>query len=128
MRTYKCHGCGKDSLFSYQKKANKFCSNDCQHAYRRKETYKKLLEGKITERSTIRSTFIYNQGHKCMMCGLTEWLGQPIPLEVDHIDGNASNNDYKNLRIICPNCHGTTPTWKGRNKGSGRAARGLKLS
>ena len=43
--------------------------------------------------------------HKCEKCGLTEWLGEPIPLELDHIDGNHWNNADENVWVICPNCH-----------------------
>lgn len=54
--------------------------------------------------------------HKCECCGLTEWLGESIPLELDHIDGNSDNNTIENLRILCPNCHAKTPTYRGKNK------------
>jgi len=53
--------------------------------------------------------------HKCKMCGLTEWLDDKIPLELDHIDGNHHNNLLENLRLLCPNCHTKTPTYRGRN-------------
>ncbi len=52
---------------------------------------------------------------QCESCKLTEWLGKPIPLELDHIDGNNSNNSLNNLRILCPNCHALTPTYRGKN-------------
>ena len=55
--------------------------------------------------------------HKCEMCGITEWNGQPTPIELDHIDGNHYNNDIENLRVLCPNCHAQTDTYRGRNKG-----------
>lgn len=54
--------------------------------------------------------------HKCECCGLSEWLGEPIPLELDHIDGDHYNNTLENLKILCPNCHSKTPTYRGRNK------------
>ena len=54
--------------------------------------------------------------HRCECCGLTEWLGEPIPLELDHIDGDHSNNLFENLKILCPNCHAKTPTYRGKNK------------
>jgi hypothetical protein len=51
----------------------------------------------------------------CSSCGLTEWLGKSIPLELDHIDGDNENNGIENLRIVCPNCHALTPTYRGKN-------------
>lgn len=51
----------------------------------------------------------------CSNCGATEWLGQPIPLELDHLDGDKNNNRIDNLRLICPNCHALTPTYRGKN-------------
>lgn len=55
--------------------------------------------------------------HKCEICGRTEWLGQPIPLELDHIDGDHSNNKLENLRVLCPNCHACSDHYCGRNTG-----------
>ena len=56
--------------------------------------------------------------HKCEACGITEWLGQPAPLELDHIDGNRVNHELKNLRLLCPNCHSQTDTYRSKNKKS----------
>ncbi len=55
--------------------------------------------------------------HRCEVCKNTEWMGQPIPLEFDHIDGDPWNHDKTNHRLICPNCHAQTPTHAGRNVG-----------
>ncbi len=54
--------------------------------------------------------------HKCEKCGITEWMGQPTPIELDHINGNNRDNRLENLRLLCPNCHAQTPTYRGRNK------------
>ena len=74
---------------------------DCE--YSSNKLRKRLIEEGIKE-------------HKCECCGLTEWLGEPIPLELDHIDGDHYNNLIENLKILCPNCHAKTPTYRGRNK------------
>lgn len=52
--------------------------------------------------------------HKCENCELTEWLGDLIPIELHHIDGNRFNNNLDNLQILCPNCHSKTDNNSGK--------------
>jgi hypothetical protein len=63
----------------------------------------------------------------CESCGLREWLGVPIRLELDHINGDRRDNRIENLRILCPNCHSVTETWctkkSGRRSPTGEASR-----
>ena len=62
---------------------------------------------------------LVNEGvveRRCSCCTLDTWMDQPIPLELDHIDGNHQNNALDNLRLLCPNCHSLTPTFRGKNK------------
>jgi hypothetical protein len=56
--------------------------------------------------------------HECAECGTgPEWLGRPMTLEVDHINGDWSDDRIENLRFLCPNCHAATSTWcRGRNR------------
>lgn len=53
---------------------------------------------------------------KCCCCGNTDWLGNPIPLELHHKDGNKENNNLDNLELRCPNCHYFTDTYKTKNR------------
>jgi Zn finger protein HypA/HybF involved in hydrogenase expression len=52
--------------------------------------------------------------YRCESCGLTEWLDEPIPLELEHKDGDHDNNRIENLSVLCPNCHAKTPTYRRR--------------
>jgi hypothetical protein len=106
-----------------------FCSQSCSAKHVSVSHHANIELGLVSDRSTLKKYLKYhNTDCRCMMCGNTEWLEQPIPLELDHIDGDASNNLPINLRLICPNCHALTPTWKGRNRGSGRKTRNLPVS
>ena len=56
----------------------------------------------------------------CSECGISEWRGKLIPLELDHINGKNTDNRIENLRLLCPNCHSLTDTWRGKNINSGK--------
>jgi 5-methylcytosine-specific restriction endonuclease McrA len=71
-----------------------------------KPHHRKLLRRKLLNEGTE---------YKCVICKITKWNEKAISLEVDHIDGNSSNNLLENLRLLCPNCHSQTNTWRGRN-------------
>lgn len=71
----------------------------------------------------LRRYLLRTRGHICQSCFRTAWEGAPIPLETEHVDGNSENNGEENLKLLCPNCHALTPTFKAKNKGHGRFAR-----
>lgn len=52
----------------------------------------------------------------CATCGIHEWLGKKLVLDLDHINGVRSDHRLENLRLLCPNCHSQTPTYKSKNK------------
>lgn len=73
-----------------------------------------------TKGSTLKPHLIKQRGHKCESCHNHTWKNQLIPLEVHHIDGNASNNTITNLQLVCCNCHALTNNYRGKKlKGTG---------
>lgn len=52
----------------------------------------------------------------CENCGISTWQGNPINLELHHIDGNRTNHLLENLMLLCPNCHSQTDTFRAKNR------------
>lgn len=113
-----------------KKNAVKYCSLKCLANYKWQETVKEIEKnngfapkdsyGRVR---VMRRYLLQTRGTGCACCGLTIWQNHPIPLIMDHIDGNALNNTLSNLRLICCNCDGLSSTYKGRNRGKGRSYR-----
>lgn len=60
--------------------------------------------------------------YACSRCRWSEVSASgTIPLEIDHIDGDWANSSRDNLRVLCPNCHSLTPTWRGANHGNNQS-------
>ena len=117
-----CKNCGKEI-----KSKNKFCSKECDIEYRynvRIDNY--LAYGIYPGKATLKKYIASLYGYKCCICGISDWNGKKIVLELEHNDGNSDNNDISNLSLICPNCHSQTDTYKGRNKGNGRYYRRMR--
>ena len=53
---------------------------------------------------------------ECAVCGINQWNGKSINLELDHVDGNRRNHLLANLRLLCPNCHSQTDTYRSKNR------------
>ena len=66
----------------------------------------------------MKKIIIRERSHKCENCNLSQWQNANIPLELDHIDGDRTNNTKENLKLLCCNCHALTTTWRGRNRKS----------
>ena len=80
------------------------------------------MRGKTSTAHWLREHFLDLCSNKCQRCGWGEVniFTKKIPLELEHIDGDFTNNKKENLIILCPNCHALTSTYKGANKKQGR--------
>lgn len=87
----------------------------------KKQDIKKILVKNSCYQSYKLKNRLISEGikeHKCENpdCGLTEWNGKPIPLELHHINGNNTDNRLENLMLLCPNCHAQTDNYRGKNR------------
>lgn len=126
-KKYYCLYCGKE--IPSDGHSRKYCDSKCQsdHKYQQyierwKQGLESGLKGQYSLSSHIRRYMLEKTNCKCSQCGWSEEnpYTHTIPLEIDHIDGNYLNNKEENLRVLCPNCHSLTSTYKGANKGNGR--------
>lgn len=85
-----------------------------------KSDQKLFVNNSTSPRCVIRRRIIENNliDYKCSCCGLTEWQGRQISLELDHINGINNDNRLENLRFLCPNCHSQTVTYGSKNLNS----------
>ena len=120
----------KNCLTEFKHKKNTFnlyCNNKCQQDLTFRIRYGNWLKGVIEHRSPfLRRCLLERDGDKCSVCKINEWNDKPLKLELEHKDGDSSNNLGYNLCLICPNCHSQTPTYKGANRGHGRHSRRLR--
>jgi len=126
-----CLNCGnKNKSFR-----SKYCSHNCHRQYERKLAFDNIEKtGEIPmgkyRASTVGHFFLFEtRGKKCEECGLSEWNGEDLRIEVHHIDGKSKNNRLTNLKLLCPNCHSQTNNYGYHGKTSDREWRkNIKLS
>lgn len=108
----------------------KYCNISCQHNLLRENNIKEWkcgnklgYTGKTKQiKNFVRQYLLEKYNYKCHKCDWNERnpITGNIPLEVNHIDGNAENCKEENLEIICPNCHSLTHNFRALNKNSKR--------
>ncbi len=116
-----CKNCDKETSGVY-------CNNKCQQDYQVSLKESAFRNGEYKGKRLQYSKDRWNRRYlskvleeKCNCCGMNQWNGKPIGLEVNHIDGHAYNNVIDNLELLCPNCHSQTDTYK--NKGARKSDR-----
>lgn len=82
-----------------------------------------LVAGRRRSRGHIKARLIKEglKQNRCEICGIDEWQGKPLNMELHHVNGDGSDNRLENLQLLCGNCHSQTDNWGGR--GSRRGAR-----
>jgi len=121
-----CLNCEKKWNKKVKHPTQKFCDNKCQRAYEWKLKKERIEQGEVFYHRAMKKYLIEKYGNKCLnkKCGW-DW-SKPCGVDLEHIDGNSSNNKLENLTLLCPNCHSDTDTYKGKNKGKGRHARKIR--
>lgn len=113
----KCVNCFKET------KNSLFCSLDCNANYKLKIRCENVEKG-IASPRVCKNYLIAKYGNTCLDKDCAwDFTKRPIKVELEHIDGNAENNNLNNLTLLCPNCHSLTSTYKSKNSGNGRSKR-----
>lgn len=121
-----CKNCLVKYEYDPSMSGGKFCSLRCVGQYRVKRKFKKntyCSKAMIAYLKEIR-------GNKCEKCGITEWNEKDIVIQMHHINGDKMDNRFKNVLLVCPNCHTQTETWGSKNvskDGKLRMLEGSKL-
>jgi hypothetical protein len=106
-----CKNCDKTFEYFPSQKSGQFCSWNCSATFRLKPKFAlntKWSKGMGTNLKKLR-------GERCEECGITEHNGKPIVFQIDHTNGDRTDNRFENLKILCPNCHSQTPTFGVKN-------------
>ncbi len=102
--------------YTHQKKNLQRLNIDTDHwtgkTWNKDERLKDWQE--YTKAFRVKKHLVRERGLQCENCKITEWLNKPITLELEHIDGDRTNNSKENLKLLCPNCHSYTKTWRRR--------------
>jgi hypothetical protein len=88
------------------------------HSYRTRPLEQVLVHGRLENTWRMKQRLL-REGVKhwrCEKCRRRRWLGEPIPLEAHHRDGDRTNNSLDNIELLCPNCHALTGSYRSKNR------------
>ena len=115
--------CKPETLNSYLKKMEiSYTGNKGSKGIPHTNQYKTAVEyikGTCVKSHVLKQKLIRDgiKEEKCEICGVSNWQGCKLPLELHHKDGNHFNNEFENLQILCPNCHAIQNGNSGANAG-----------
>lgn len=98
--------------------ASETCSNACMGELKKRRLDEVIIatNGVGCTASAVRNYLLRKVDKACRLCSHSEWMGKPIPLQMDHINGDDSDNRLENVRMLCGTCHTQTPTWGNKNR------------
>ena len=107
----KCKSCNIEYKYFDSQQSGTFCSRECTQDYR----VTTLIESGLANKGNAKTYLKRFAEYKCSKCSISEWNGEKLVLQLDHIDGNTENNRKENIRWLCPNCHSQTSTFGAKN-------------
>lgn len=124
-----CIFCGNEIIFF----GKKYCSKECHNKSKQTSKYEDFLKNNESycrdnyNVKIFKRIFLKEQNYECAICKIhNKWNHKELVFVLDHIDGDAANNNRENLRLVCPNCDSQLPTFKSKNKNSARKHRYFK--
>ena len=117
-----CKSCNTEYKYFDSQQSGHFCSRECTQDYR----IKTIMESGKANKGNAKTYLKRFAEYKCSCCGVSDWNGKKLVLQLEHIDGNPKNNTINNVTWLCPNCHTQTETWGSRNASPEAKANMLK--
>ena len=108
-----CIVCNKEFSFWPKQSRGLFCSNKCCGTHKVQKVFCEDSFLSACAKKYLKEEYFT---YECSICGISDWLGMPLTLQIDHINGNNRDNRFDNLRLLCANCHTQTDTWGNPNR------------
>lgn len=108
-----CPTCNLTEINSWEK----YCSSKCYRHDKKQKQALLIEQGQCSHPVTLKKYIIERDTYKCRVCEKNAWMGKPLMLQLEHIDGNSDNNHPDNLELLCPNCHSQTETFGNKGRG-----------